>query len=134
MQQPGENPIKEAEAIVQGDRAAQIGGERQGRPALYTCPDCGGTLWQVPEPELLHFRCHVGHIVAAEYLFARQLDDAENALWMAIRLLEDRRVLGHHLAEAARDAKDDAAAVRFDSESQKAEARANLLRAAAESG
>jgi chemotaxis response regulator CheB len=32
-----------------------------GIPAVFACPECGGTLWEVLEGDLLRFRCRIGH-------------------------------------------------------------------------
>src|SRR4051794_3896771 len=45
MQNPPKNPIRDAVEAVGRDRAAQIEGARPGLPSLFTCPECGGTLW-----------------------------------------------------------------------------------------
>ena len=45
----------------------------------FTCPECGGSLWQVDEPDLLRFRCHVGHAYNAEVLLSEQGEALEAA-------------------------------------------------------
>jgi two-component system chemotaxis response regulator CheB len=54
-------------------------GERDGPPSPFTCPDCGGTLWEIKEPGLVRYRCHVGHGFTADSQrltsFASTLDD-----------------------------------------------------------
>lgn len=34
-------------------------------PSSLTCPDCGGSLWQVNGSEQLRYRCHTGHAFGA---------------------------------------------------------------------
>lgn len=125
---PVPDPIREAVEIVEQDRAAEIAGERRGQPSLFTCPDCGGTLWQVDEPELITFRRHVGHILSGEWLFQAQTTAVENALWTAARTLVDKAVLGRQLARKARDLGQEEAAARFERQARAAEAEAGGVR------
>jgi two-component system chemotaxis response regulator CheB len=39
--------------------------KKLGKPSTFTCPDCGGTLWEMENGGLLRFRCHVGHAFSA---------------------------------------------------------------------
>ena len=61
--------------------------------SVYRCHDCGGALWEAPEPEVLHFRCHVGHRYAPEVLLMSQSEEIENAMWEAVRALVERITL-----------------------------------------
>src|SRR4051812_31501713 len=36
-------------------------GKREGDISVYSCPDCGGALWQLGKERTLEFRCHLGH-------------------------------------------------------------------------
>jgi two-component system chemotaxis response regulator CheB len=122
------DPVGDAVRAVEKDQTDQIEGRRRGRPSLFVCPDCGGALWQLDEPELVLFRCHVGHIVSGTHLFRQQADAAENALWLAIRTLEDRAVLGRQLARFARNKSDLAAAQTFERRAAEAEQTFHALR------
>jgi two-component system chemotaxis response regulator CheB len=42
-------------------RAALRDDTLRGPPSPYTCPECGGALWEVRRDQALGFRCHVGH-------------------------------------------------------------------------
>ena len=132
MSSPPRDPMVEAKKTVQNDREAQIEGRRQGQPSLFTCPDCSGTLWQVNEPDLLTFRCHVGHVVTAEKLLEDQTQAAENALWIVIRTLTDNMVLGQQIARVARLRGDHDAAARIDAQARASGDRAGTLRNIAE--
>src|SRR5262249_30099019 len=37
-------------------------------PSVFTCPECGGTLWEIAEGGMSRFRCHVGHSFGSESL------------------------------------------------------------------
>jgi two-component system chemotaxis response regulator CheB len=64
-----------------------------------TCPECHGTLWEIVEDEQPRYRCHVGHAYTAQALSAGQSAIVEEALWSAIRALEEKVVLARRLAE-----------------------------------
>jgi len=73
-----------------------------GEASGYTCPDCGGALWQLADHgPLLRFRCHVGHAFTAETLIARQESHLESAMWSTLRALEEHVVLCGRMAERA---------------------------------
>lgn len=70
-------------------------------PSPYACPDCHGVLGEIPDSDVLRFRCRTGHAWTADAL-AGQLDrDVEEALWMALRALEERDQLSKRLADSA---------------------------------
>lgn len=75
-----------------------------GEPSSYTCPDCGGALWELAEHgQLLRFHCHVGHAYTAEVLVAKQESSLEMAMWTALRALEEHVSLSRRLADRAED-------------------------------
>lgn len=68
----------------------------------FTCPECGGALWQQQDGKLDLFRCHVGHGFTTETL-ANGLDDRlEQAMWTALRTLEETVALQRRLAAQTR--------------------------------
>jgi two-component system chemotaxis response regulator CheB len=85
-------PSGEDEVIA--DRQTQ-----PGTPSTMTCPECHGSLWEIREGGLVHFRCRVGHAYTAESLLAHQADQLEAALWTALRSLEEHAALSRRLAE-----------------------------------
>jgi two-component system, chemotaxis family, protein-glutamate methylesterase/glutaminase len=64
----------------------------------FTCPDCGGVLFEQEEDGLTRFRCSVGHVFSIESLSSAQATQLEGALWTAVRALEDRTELLRELA------------------------------------
>jgi two-component system, chemotaxis family, protein-glutamate methylesterase/glutaminase len=78
------------------------GSDRPGKPSVFSCPECHGTLWEVEEGGLLRFRCRVGHVYSPDSMLAAQTDELDRALWTALRTLEERAALAHRLAERAR--------------------------------
>lgn len=71
-------------------------------PTPFTCPDCGGVLWNIREETVPHMRCVTGHAYSYESLSAMQADTLENALWAAIRFMEERIKLLNVMAAEAR--------------------------------
>ncbi|MGI4759290.1 MAG: chemotaxis protein CheB [Janthinobacterium lividum] len=64
-----------------------------GHLAPLTCPDCGGSLWKVSTGNVLRFRCHTGHAFTAEALAESSQQALEETLWVALRMLEERKNL-----------------------------------------
>ncbi len=64
-----------------------------GHQVPLSCPDCGGSLWQVNEGKILRYRCHTGHAFTADTLLHDSQLNMEESLWIALRLMEERRNL-----------------------------------------
>jgi two-component system chemotaxis response regulator CheB len=88
--------------------------ERQmGRPSMFTCPDCSGTLWEMEDGDLLRFRCRVGHAFSAEGVRNGYSDSVEGALWTAVRSLEESASLERRMADMAKARGDELSAANF---------------------
>jgi two-component system chemotaxis response regulator CheB len=72
--------------------------ERIGTRTTYTCPECNGTLWQVRPEDTLRFRCHVGHAYTAEAWEGAQAAHLEQALWSAVRVMEEKVAFARQMA------------------------------------
>lgn len=66
---------------------------RLGESSLFVCPDCGGHLWEITKDKMHRYRCHTGHVYTEEDLSLKQQENQEAALWVAIRIMEERRNL-----------------------------------------
>jgi two-component system chemotaxis response regulator CheB len=73
--------------------------EALGPPSGYVCPDCHGSLQLVSEG---NYRCRVGHAWTAEALLRARDEEVENALWVAIRSLQEKAKLAHRMADNVR--------------------------------
>lgn len=102
--------------------------ERPGRPSVYTCPECHGTLWELHEGDVMRFRCRVGHAYTARTLLTQQSDSLESALWAALRALEETADLRKRLAERFSRRGHAISAARFDRQSHEAQESAALVR------
>ncbi len=78
-----------------------------GELAPFSCPDCGGTLWETEAGGVWSYRCRVGHAFTMNSLAARHADSLERILWSAFRALEERagmsRRVARRLAERGRE-------------------------------
>jgi two-component system chemotaxis response regulator CheB len=103
-------------------------GDIPGPPSGFTCPECGGALWELRSGKLLKFRCHVGHSYTTEALISEQARSLESALWAALRSLEENAGLRRRLARRARESSWAAIAQQYDRQAEEAEARASVIR------
>ena len=72
--------------------------DRLGEHSNYTCPDCGGNLWEVKNEPQPRYRCHTGHTYTEKLLLQLQTENIEESLWVSIRMLEERRNLLKNMA------------------------------------
>ncbi len=79
--------------------------EGHGVPSPFSCPECGGVLWEMKEGDLVRFRCRVGHGYTMASLAEDQTDAVENALWAAMRALEEKAALSTRMSEATLDSR-----------------------------
>jgi two-component system chemotaxis response regulator CheB len=75
--------------------------DRLGERTPFTCPECGGTMWELDENGNPRFRCHVGHAYSLRTLAAEQTMRVEAALWAALRSLEENERLSRRMATDA---------------------------------
>ena len=75
---------------------------RLANPVPLSCPDCGGVLSQMRSSPPLRFRCQVGHAYTAEALAAEQEGSVDEALRVALRIVEERATLTQKMAKEAR--------------------------------
>ena len=66
--------------------------EKLGKRVPYTCPECGGTLWEMANGPL-RYRCHLGHTFSADSLLTEMNHELEETLWVALRMMEERKNL-----------------------------------------
>ena len=69
-----------------------------GHQVPLTCPGCGGSLWEVKAGHVLRYRCHTGHAFTAEALAESSRQSLEESLWVALRMMEERKNLLSSLA------------------------------------
>jgi len=122
-------PPDRAEQIIHRDFDAQEHDRRAGQLTMFTCPDCGGTLWQTDSGPLLRFHCHVGHGWGPEALLDQKSEELEAALWSSVRLLEERATLSRQVAARLRHTGSATnRAARVEEEARLDEQRAGVIR------
>ena len=99
-----------------------------GPPTSLTCPDCGGSLWELRDGELVRYRCHVGHAYSPESLMSEQNGMMESALWTALRALDESTDLARRLSERAQRNGNPITAANFERLAEERDAKAALLR------
>ena len=70
------------------------------RPVALTCPECGGALRRI-DGKLPEFRCHTGHHFGAIEIADGQGSALEEALGVAVRVLNERAELCRQMKESA---------------------------------
>ncbi len=88
--------------IAKEENPLDAGLERVTQPSSFACPECHGVLLQLKESGRIRFRCHTGHAYSLESLLAAVNEGIDDAMWMAIRALEEGGMLLSRMAEHAR--------------------------------
>lgn len=73
-----------------------------GAQVPYNCPNCGGVLWEMDNPDVQRFRCHTGHSFTAAALLDSQNEKIEETLWVSLRMLEERKNLLNNMDKKER--------------------------------
>jgi len=74
-----------------------------GRPSMFTCPECQGALWELDDVAPRRLRCHTGHAFTDRSLQQAVSEGADEALWAALRALQEKESLMAHRAAEHRD-------------------------------
>ena len=120
--------MKQETAMAKLDPHAMQEEERAGQPSAYSCPECSGVLWQIREGEFLRYRCRVGHAYSPESMLAAQDEELEDALWAAMKTLEENAQLAGRLAANERERGHEWMVKRFEEREKEARQRAEVIR------
>jgi two-component system chemotaxis response regulator CheB len=121
------DPLENMPPRIERDMAEQRDGRKRGRLTVFTCPECGGSMWQVDEKALTRFRCHTGHVYYGEGLLEEQSEILEAALWTAVRAFREKAILAEQLAAAERGRGRKGVAARFEEASAVARRHAQVI-------
>ncbi|RYF15312.1 MAG: chemotaxis protein CheB [Comamonadaceae bacterium] len=102
-------------------------------PSSLTCPDCGGTMWEMKDPKPLRYRCHTGHAFSALSLARSQKEVSEQALWSSVRALREREMLLRRVASVSASLGDTAQAAAARSHAERVKQQSDALQQFAES-
>ncbi|WAC03145.1 chemotaxis protein CheB [Lacinutrix neustonica] len=67
--------------------------DKLGKKVAMSCATYGGPLWKMKNSNPVRYRCHVGHAFTQEALLKSQDASLEEALWVSIRTLEEKKTL-----------------------------------------
>lgn len=121
-------PMEDKPDISELENGKHMLHEPGGTPSTYVCPDCGGVMMEYQDGEMFRFRCQVGHGYSAESMLMKQTESVEDAIWMALRTLEENASLNQRLAERAGANAHTETQSRFIEKIRETEQRAAVLR------
>lgn len=99
-------------------------------PSSLTCPSCGGVLSAVRGSKPLRFRCQVGHTYTADILAKEKEGAVDEALRIALRVMEERAELVARMAEDGRKSGRRAVAEMYEERAREYRQYADTLRRA----
>ncbi|MBD2077222.1 chemotaxis protein CheB [Phormidium sp. FACHB-592] len=102
--------------------------EAIGTRTTYTCPECNGSIWQIGQDELLRFRCHIGHSFTANVFLAEQTQNVENALWTAVRVMEEKVTFSRQMAEQMKNYNLQKATAKYEEHAKQLDAEVAIIR------
>ena len=126
---PANLEILEMENRIAGmDAETMDSDHRPGKPSAFSCPDCGGVLWEINDKNYTRFRCRVGHAFSPESALSGQDHVLEEALWAALKTLEESARLSKRLAGGEHERGHPWMAARFEARESDARERAEVIR------
>jgi two-component system chemotaxis response regulator CheB len=114
--------------IVEMEEDAVERDDRPGTPSAFSCPECGGVLWEIRDEKLTRYRCRVGHAYSPEAMRIAQDERLEESLWTAMKTLEESARLSRRLAQDERSQGHKWLVQRFEERENDARRHAEILR------
>jgi two-component system chemotaxis response regulator CheB len=111
------------EAVTEANRS-------RGEVTPFTCPECGGTLWELQEGDVVKLRCRVGHSYTEDSYSREKAVSLEAALWTAATALVEKADFSRRLARRLRAEGHVMSAERYDREAKNAQEQSELVRQA----
>ncbi len=130
---PARRPSDDVRLEVEIAAGARLGSARLrqiANPSPLSCPDCHGVLSEMRETRPLRYRCQIGHSYTAEALAAHG-DEIDEAIRVAMRVMEERVTLVERMALDARRTGRDAVAELYEARAAEYRRYADTLREAA---
>ncbi|MBD2576075.1 chemotaxis protein CheB [Oscillatoria sp. FACHB-1406] len=117
------------EAEIAAQTMSNISDEnRLGHLVPVSCPECGGPLWRIESDRVKRYRCHVGHGFTAKALMADQDEALEQALWAAMRTMEERANIALAMAKDEEKRGHSRSAQAYQEQAKVSKAHANVIR------
>jgi two-component system chemotaxis response regulator CheB len=85
--------------IAREEHPFYAGIEGIGDPSPFSCPECHGVLLRLKEAYPARYRCHTGHAFSLDSLVSAMRQGIEDALWIAVRALDEGALLLQHLSQ-----------------------------------
>ena len=126
-------PPRGLELEVQIAGGSRLGAETLRKiadPSAISCPDCQGVLSEIRGEQPLRYRCQIGHAMTAEVLASRQ-EHVDQAMRVALRMMEERVTLVTRMAQDARETGRNAVAELYEARAEEYARYATILREAA---
>lgn len=130
---PAQQPSADLRMEVQIAAGVRLGSDRLRQlatPSPLSCPDCHGVLSEMRDTHPLRYRCQIGHASTAQVLAARG-DEVDEAIRVAMRVMEERVTLVERMALDARQAGRAAVAELYEGRAEEYRRYATTLRDAA---
>jgi two-component system chemotaxis response regulator CheB len=87
------------EAAIAAQELQDMSVEQQrGMPSPFSCPECGGALWEVADGNMLRYRCHIGHAYTADAMLHAEAAEIDQLLSRLLRSHRDRAELARRMA------------------------------------
>ena len=96
-------------------------------PVNLTCPECGGAMKETAVDSLPYYTCHIGHRFGVDAMDEAQFRLMEQALEVALRVLNERAALCGRLVASANGKGHSLTARRWEEAGREARQRAELL-------
>jgi two-component system chemotaxis response regulator CheB len=118
-------------------RAEELDGSREpvdptrpssppGDLSAFTCPTCGGALWESEEGGAVRYQCRTGHAFSPRSLLDLQSDVLDDALWAAYRALLEKEDLARRMGRRMKE--HGTSAIRYAAIADRAAAQAEIMR------
>jgi two-component system, chemotaxis family, protein-glutamate methylesterase/glutaminase len=114
--------------VVEMDHGTPDPDEWSAVPSQFTCPECHGSLFERQDGTIVRYRCRTGHAFSPDALAAAQSKGVEDALWIALRALEENAALLRTLSERSRERGQARSSQRFAARANGVEIRAKVIR------
>ena len=91
--------LRQEHAVSNGGNAMQTL-KAIASPSTFTCPDCGGVLFELNDKRPVRYHCHTGHAFSLRSLAYMQEEMSDEALWTSLRVLQEKEAVLRRLAQA----------------------------------
>ena len=128
--QPVSDALRLEVGIAAGVRLGSAHLRELAEPSALSCPECQGVLSEIRDSHPLRYRCQIGHGFTAAFMASR-IEDVDEAIQIAMRIMEERVTLVERMARDARDGGRAAVAELYESRVEEYRRYATTLREAA---